>query len=80
MGDRKRHKEALYPYSVSQISAVIDEWIKSKRDRLILRLWLCDGMKFHEIAEHEEIDLTTGQVQKICYRHETTIYKHLGLL
>lgn len=77
---RRKHKEDLLNFGISDINCAIDEWIKSKRDRLILKMWLCDGYKFREIAEHKDIDLTIGQVQKICYRHENTIYKHLGLL
>lgn len=77
---RRKHKENLLGFCVSDINRVIDEWVKNKRDRLILKMWLCDGYKFREIAEHEEVDLTIGQVIKICYRHEMTIYKHLGIL
>lgn len=77
---KRKHKEDFDPYSISQLNAVIDEWIKSERDRLILKLWLCDSYKFQQIADDERINLTMGQVQKICYRHENTIYKHLGLL
>lgn len=77
---RRQHKKDLYCCGVTAVKATIDEWIFNRKHRLILKMWLCDGYKFREIAEHEDVDLTIGQVQRICYQNEMTIYKHLGLL
>lgn len=48
--------------SRSQIEHLIDEWIFSERDRLILKRRLLDGLTFDNLAE--EFDLSVRQVKK----------------
>lgn len=59
----------------SEISRLIDEWIKSERDRKILKRRLIDGICFEPIAE--EFDLSVRQVKNIVYKSEMILFKHL---
>ena len=61
--------------SCSDVSLLIDEWIRNERDRKILkRRWL-DGVTFERLAE--EFDLSVRQVKNIVYKSENRIIKHM---
>lgn len=62
-------------YTNSQISAVIDEYIHSKRNRELLKRRYVDGITFERIAE--EFDLSVRQTKTIVYRSEQTIFAHV---
>ena len=62
-------------YSNSQISAVIDEYIHSKRNRELLKRRYVDGITYERIAE--EFDLSVRQVKTIVYRSEQIIIAHV---
>lgn len=62
-------------YSNSQISAVIDEWIHSERDRAIMKRRLIDGVCYEPLAE--EFELSVAQVKRIVYKCEDKIFRHL---
>ena len=61
--------------SNSQISHLIDEWIKSERDRNILKRRLIDGICFEPLAE--EFDLSVRQIKNIVYKAENILIKHI---
>lgn len=61
--------------SNSQISHLIDEWVKSERDRNILKRRLIDGICFEPLAE--EFDLSVRQIKNIVYKSETILIKHI---
>lgn len=63
--------------SNSQISHLIDEWIKSERDRKILKRRLIDGVCFEPLAE--EFELSVRQVKNIVYKSECILIKHLNI-
>ena len=62
-------------YTNSQISALIDEYIHSERDRNILKRRLIDNIMYEPLAE--EFDLSVRRVKDIVYKHEDTLFKHL---
>lgn len=62
-------------YSNSQIKALIDEWVHSERDRLILYRRLVDGIAFEPLAE--EFDLSVRHVKTIVYKAEKTLFRHI---
>lgn len=62
-------------YTNSEISALIDEYIHSERDRKILKRRLCDGILFEKLAE--EFELSTQRVKTIVYKSEEKLFKHL---
>ena len=59
----------------SQIEYLIDEWIFSERDRMILKRRLLDGICFEPLAE--EFDLSVRQVKKIVYKSQDKIFRHV---
>lgn len=61
--------------SNTQIRTLIDEWIKSERDREILRRRLLDGICYEPLAE--EFDLSTRQVKNIVYKCEKILLRHM---
>ncbi len=61
--------------SNSRISALIDEWIRSERDRAILKRRLIDGVCYEPLAE--EFDLSVPQIKRIIYRGQDRVLRHL---
>ena len=59
----------------SKIEFLIDEWIFSERDRMILKRRLLDGICFEPLAE--EFDLSVRQVKKIVYKSQEKIFRHV---
>ena len=62
-------------YTNSEISAVIDEYIHSERDRKILKRRLIDGVCFEPLAE--EFDLSVCRVKRIVYQSEERLFSHI---
>ena len=54
---------------------LIDEWIFSQRDRLIMKRRLLDGVCFEELAE--EFHLSTQRVKSVVYGHQTKLFEHI---
>jgi Mor family transcriptional regulator len=50
----------------SELSAFIDEWVPSKRNREILKERLIDGIKISDLAE--KYDLSDRQIKNIIKR------------
>ena len=61
--------------SNSEVSRLIDEWIKSERDRKILKRRLIDGICFEPLAD--EFQLSVRQVKNIVYKCESVLIKHI---
>lgn len=61
--------------SVSQVSAIIDEWIFSERDRKLMKRRLIDGICFEPLAE--EFDLSVRQTKNLVYKYEKKIFSKL---
>lgn len=61
--------------STSDICHLIDEWIFSERDRLILKRRLIDGITFERLAE--EFDLSVRNTKTIVYKGQARIFKHI---
>ena len=62
-------------YSNSEISEIIDEHIHSERDRALLKRRLIDGLTQERLAE--EFDLSTRQVQRLLYRLQDKVLRHI---
>ena len=50
----------------SEIEYLIDQWIRSERDRAILKDRLINGMTFERLAEKH--DMSVRQTKNIVYR------------
>ena len=61
--------------SRSKIEFLIDEWIFSERDRMIVKRRLLDGICYEPLAE--EFDLSVRQVKKIVYKSQEKIFRHV---
>jgi len=62
-------------YSNSEISALIDEYIHSERDRAILKRRLIDGILYEDLAE--EFNLSVRHTKTIVYRGQEQLFKRL---
>lgn len=61
--------------SRSQIEHLIDEWVLSERDRLMLKRRLLDGICFEPLAE--EFNLSVRQTKSIIYKSMDKLYRHI---
>lgn len=61
--------------SRSEINHLIDEWIFSERDRMIVKRRMLDWIRFEHLAE--EFDMSPQGIKKIVYRSLDKIYHHL---
>lgn len=59
-------------YNNQQIERAIDCYIHNKRNRMILKRRLIDGICFEPLAE--EVDLSVRQVKNIVYKNECIIF------
>lgn len=62
-------------YKNSDLAAIIDNYIHSERDRLILKRRFIDGIYIAPLSE--EFDLSERQVKNIIYRYENLIFDKL---
>ena len=62
-------------YSNLEVTAIIDDYIHSERDRSILKRRLSDGICYEPLAE--EFDLSVRQIKKIVYKGQEIVFKHL---
>lgn len=65
----------IYTISNTELSLIIDDWIRSERDRRILKRRFIDGIKIEPLAE--EFDLTVDRIKQIIYRDKAIIEKHI---
>lgn len=64
-------------YRNAEISAAIDEWVHSQRDRALLRRRRIDGVTFERLAE--EFDMSDRHVRRIYakYKRKAPLDKYL---
>lgn len=61
--------------SRSEVSALIDEWIFSERDRNILKRRLLDGICYEPLAE--EFELSVRQIKGIIYKAQKVLFSKI---
>jgi hypothetical protein len=61
--------------SRTEIELLIDEWIFSERDRMILKRRLLDGICYEPLAE--EFNLSVRQIKNIVYKCEDRLFSHI---
>lgn len=72
------HQSEMNKYdniSNTDLGRLIDEWVKSQRDRAILKRRLLDGICFEPLSE--EFGLSVRQIKSIVYKSEKKLYTHL---
>lgn len=62
----------------SEVQHLINEWIRSERDRKIVKRRLIDGIAYEKLAEefYDEYGLSVRQIKNIVYRSEVKIFCH----
>lgn len=58
----------------STLELLIDEWVKSERNRKILKRRLIDGIHYEKIAE--ELELSDRQIKTIVKKEKENILSH----
>jgi DNA-directed RNA polymerase specialized sigma24 family protein len=71
----KQKELRLENLSNSDLSNLIDEWIRSDRDRAILKRRLIDGICYEPLAE--EFDLSVRQIKTIIYKGQDRLFRHV---
>ena len=61
--------------SNTDISNLIDEWIRGERDRAILKRRLIDQICFEPLAE--EFDLSVPQIKRIVYKTQDRLFRKI---
>ena len=61
--------------SNSQLSELIDEWIKGERNRAILKRRLIDCICYEPLAE--EFKLSVTQIKNIVYKQQNILFRHI---
>ena len=64
-----------FDISNSEIDYLIDQWIRSERDRAILKDRLINGMTFERLAEKH--DMSVRQTKNIVYKAMEKIVSRL---
>ena len=54
---------------------LIDEWVFSQRDRLIMKRRLLDGLCYEELAE--EFHLSVQRIKSVVYEHQERLFTHI---
>lgn len=65
----------MIEYTNSQISALIDEYIHSQRDRDILKSRLIDGKTYDELSAM--YNLSQRHIKTIVYKKQQSLFKRL---
>lgn len=58
----------------SEIERLIEEWVKSERNRKILKKRLIDGIHYEKIAE--EFEMSDRQIKTIVKKEKENILSH----
>lgn len=61
--------------SNSELSMLIDDWIRGERNRKILKRRLIDCICYEPLAE--EFGLSVTQIKSIVYKQQNILFKHL---
>ena len=64
-----------FDISNSELNYLIDQWIRSERDRAILKDRLINGLTFERLAEKH--DMSVRQTKNIVYKAMDRLEKHL---
>lgn len=65
----------MIDYSNSQISALIDEYIHSERDRAILKRRLIDGKTYEELSA--EFNISVRHIKTIVYKGQDRLFRRI---
>jgi hypothetical protein len=76
MGSQRELQNAkLNELTNGQLALLIDEWVRNKRNREILKRRLIDGVCFEPLAE--EFGLSVRQTKNIVYKSQDVLFRHI---
>ena len=76
MGSQRELQNAkLNELTNGQLALLIDEWIRNKRNREILKRRLIDGICFEPLAE--EFGLSVRQTKNIVYKSQDILFRRI---
>lgn len=66
----------------SEIERLIDEWVRSERDRYILKRRLLDGVTYERLADELELDerfigISSRQIQSVVRKGVAVLLKRI---
>lgn len=67
---------SIYDVSRMQVQTVINDWIFSRRDRMIMELYYLDGLTYQQVAD--EVGMSERQIKNIVYKHEKVFLRELA--
>lgn len=73
---KELHGVSLGEISNSQLTVLIDEWIKNERNRALVKRRLIDGVCFEPLAE--EFGLSVRQTKNIVYKSLDKLFRHIN--
>lgn len=59
----------------SELSRMIDEWVKGERNRKMLKRRLIDGICYEPLSE--EFGLSVNHTKSIIYKQQEILFRHL---
>ncbi len=66
----------LEEISNTELSALIDEWVKGERNRAILKRRFIDCICYEPLAE--EFKLSVTRIKSIVYKNGDILFKHIN--
>ena len=72
---RELQNAKLNELTNGQLALLIDEWIRNKRNREILKRRLIDGICFEPLAE--EFGLSVRQTKNIVYKSQDILFRRI---
>ena len=72
---RELQNAKLNELTNGQLALLIDEWIRNKRNREILKRRLIDGICFEPLAE--EFGLSVRQTKTIVYKSQDILFRRI---
>jgi len=62
--------------SNSQLSALIDEWVKNQRNRKLLKRRFIDGITLDKLSD--EYDITVDRIKQIIAKERKELESHIN--
>lgn len=62
--------------SNSELSALIDEWVKNQRNRQLLKRRFIDGITLDKLSE--EFDITVDRIKQIISKERKELETHIN--
>ena len=72
---RTKRRDKYIDYSAEHIETVIEQWVRGRLNREILRLWLIEEHTYEHIAEI--LDISDKTVARCIQKYDGRVFLHL---